>query len=64
MAATMHSPLQNLKWLKIRFRCIKQPPAVVFGFFFKKHVDKVSHHKIPYDQGYVLNNEHICQRIF
>ena len=33
MAAIIHSPLQNLKWLKIRYKYIKQPPEVVFGCF-------------------------------
>ena len=33
MTAIVHSPLQNLKCLKIRYRCIKQPPEVVCGCF-------------------------------
>ena len=33
MAVIILSPLQNLKCLKIRYKCIKQPPEVVFGCF-------------------------------
>ena len=33
MAAIIHSPLQNMKWLKIRHKYIKQPLEVVFGCF-------------------------------
>ena len=33
MAAIIHSPLQNFKRLKIRYKYIKQPPEVVFGCF-------------------------------
>ena len=32
MSATTHSPLQNFKWLKIRYKYIKQLPKVVLGF--------------------------------
>ena len=31
MAAIIHSPLQNLNWLKIRYKYIKQPPEVILG---------------------------------
>ena len=34
MAAIIHSPLQNLKLLKIRYKYMKQPPEVVFGCFY------------------------------
>ena len=34
MAIIILSPLQNLKCLKIRYKCIKQPPEVVFGCFY------------------------------
>ena len=34
MAAIIHSPLQNLKWLKIRYKYKKQPLEVVFGYFY------------------------------
>ena len=33
MAAIILSSLQNLKWLKIGYKYIKQPPEVVFGCF-------------------------------
>ena len=34
MAAKIHSLLQNLKWLKIRYKYIKQPPELVLGCFY------------------------------
>ena len=34
MAAIIDSPIQNLKWLKIRYKYTKQSPAVVFGCFY------------------------------
>ena len=34
MAAIIHSPLQNLKWLKIRYKYIRQPREVVFECFY------------------------------
>ena len=34
MAALILSPLQNLKWLKMRYKYIKQPPEIVFGCFY------------------------------
>ena len=34
MAAIILSSLQNLKWLEIRYKCIKQPPEVVFGCLY------------------------------
>ena len=34
MAAIILSSLQNLKWLKIGYKYIKQPPDVVFGCFY------------------------------
>ena len=34
MAVVILSPLQNLKCLKIRYKGIKQPPEVVFGWFY------------------------------
>ena len=34
MAAIILSSLQNLKWLKIWYKYIKQPPEVVFGCFY------------------------------
>ena len=34
MAAKILSPLQNLKCLKIRYKCLKQPAEVVFGRFY------------------------------
>ena len=34
MAAIILSSLQNLKWLKIGYKYIKQPPEVVFGCFY------------------------------
>ena len=34
MAVIILFPLQNLKCLKIRYKCIKQPPEVVFGQFY------------------------------
>ena len=40
MDAIIHSPHQNLKWLKIMYKYIK-PPEVVFGCFL--HVYKVFH---------------------
>ena len=33
MASIIHSSVQNLEWLKIRYRYIKQPPKVVLGNF-------------------------------
>ena len=48
MAAIIHSPLQNLKGLKIRYMYIKQPPEVVYRFFL--YVYQVSHCKIAFDQ--------------
>ena len=34
MAAIIHSPLQNLKQLKIKYKYIKQPPEVFFVCFY------------------------------
>ena len=34
MAAIILSSLQNLKWLKIGYKYIKQPPEVVLGCFY------------------------------
>ena len=34
MDAIILSSLQNLKWLKIGYKYIKQPPEVVFGCFY------------------------------
>ena len=34
MAAIFLSSLQNLKWLKIGYKYIKQPPEVAFGCFY------------------------------
>ena len=34
MAAIILSSLQNLNWLKIGYKYIKQPPEVVFGCFY------------------------------
>ena len=34
MAAIIFSSLQNLKWLKIGYKYIKQTPEVVFGCFY------------------------------
>ena len=34
MAAIILSSLQNLKWVKIGYKYIKQPPEVVFGCFY------------------------------
>ena len=34
MAAIIPSPLQNLKCLKIKYKCMKQPAEVVFGCFY------------------------------
>ena len=33
MAAIILSSLQNLEWLKIGYKYIKQPPEVAFGCF-------------------------------
>ena len=60
MAAIILSSLQNLKWLKIGYKYIKQPPEVVFGCL---HVYNVSHCKMAFDQRYyVSNKEHICHQ--
>ena len=61
MAAINFSPLQNLKWLKIRYKYIKQPPEVVFWVLL--HVYKDSHCKMVFDQRYYMSNkEHICHQ--
>ena len=40
MAAIILSSLQNLKWLKIGYKYIKQPPEVVFGCFYMFSIAK------------------------
>ena len=58
MAAIIHSPLQNLKCLKIRYKCTKQPPEVVYVYFLHVfiflHVNKVSCCEIAFDQIHLL----------
>ena len=61
MAAIIFSSLQNLKWLKIGYKYIKQPPEVVLWVVL--HVYKISHSKIVFEQRYyVSNKEHICHQ--
>ena len=57
MVTVILSSLQNLNWLKIGYKYIKQSPSLwVF-----LHVYKVSHCKIVFNQRYyVSNKEHIC----
>ena len=59
MAAIILSSLQILKWLETRYKCIKQPPEVVFGCFYMF----TRFPKMVFDQrDYVSNKEHICHQ--
>ena len=61
MAAIIHSPLQNLKWLKIRYKYIEQFTEVVFGCFYM--FTSVFHCNIEfYQRYYVLNEEDTCHQ--
>ena len=61
MAAIILSSLPNLKWLKIGYMYIKQPPEVVFGCF--TCLQGFPLQNMVFDQRYyVSNKEHICHQ--
>ena len=60
MVAIILSSLQNLKWLKIGYKYIKQPPEVVLGWFYMFTRFPIGN--MVFDQRYyVSNKEHICR---
>ena len=61
MAAIIHASLQNLNWLKIGYKYIKQPPSVDYGCFYMFTRFPIC--KMVFDQRYyVSNKEHICHQ--
>ena len=64
MAAIIHSPLQNLKWLKIRYRNIKQVPEVVFGCVYMFTRFPIAKQYLTRDIMCQTRNIYVISRIF
>ena len=64
MAAIILSSLQNLKWLKIGYKYIKQPPDVVFGYFYMFTRFPIAKWYLARDIMYQTRNIYVISKIF
>ena len=64
MAAIILSSLQNLKWLKIGYKDIKQPPEVVFGCFYMFTRFPIAKWYLTRDIMCQTRNIYVISRIF
>ena len=64
MAAIILSSLQNLKWLKIGYKDIKQPPEVVWVFFYMFTRFPIAKWYLTRDIMCQTRNIYVISRIF
>ena len=64
MAAIILSSLQNLKWLQIGYKYIKQPPEAVFGCFYMFTRFPIAKWYLTTDIMCQTRNIYVISRIF
>ena len=64
MVAIILSSLQNLNWLKIGYKYIKQPPEVVFGCFYMFTRFPIANWYLTRDIMCQTRNIYVISRIF